>query len=65
MARREIEFVIDEGGNLTMELKGVKGTSCAAEMEALLAQLGHTPAEVTKTQEYYQNPNINIRLGGR
>ncbi len=61
MAKRDVEFIIDENGDLTMEIKGMKGTSCSVEMDKLLKQLGHAPAEVVKTAEYYQGPNIHLR----
>lgn len=65
MNKREVEFIIDENGDLTMEVKGVKGTSCSKEIEKMLKELGQAPATREKTSEYYQASQQNIRLGGK
>jgi len=54
--KKEIEIVIDPKGEVTFEVKGVKGGSCLEETKFLEAALGGDAAIVDqqKTSEYYE-----------
>ena len=55
MTREEIEVVIDEEGQATVHVKGVKGTTCThltAEMEKVLGKVGKRVA----TREMHEVP---------
>jgi hypothetical protein len=56
MRKQDIEIVINEKGEVTFEVKGVKGGSCVAETKFLEAALGGDAAIVDqqKTSEYYE-----------
>ena len=54
--KKEIEIVINAKGEVTFQVKGVKGGSCLAETEFLTAALGGDAAVVDqqKTAEFYE-----------
>ena len=54
--KKEIEIVIDAKGEVTFEMKGVKGDSCLGETKFLEQALGGDAAvvEQQKTSEYYE-----------
>lgn len=54
--KKAIEIVINGKGEVTYEMKGVKGGSCLAETEFLQTALGGDSAIVDqqKTSEYYE-----------
>ena len=54
--KKEIEIVINAKGEVTYEMKGVKGGSCFAETAFLQEALGGDAAivEEQKTSEYYE-----------
>jgi hypothetical protein len=56
MRKQDIEIVINAKGEVTYEIKGVKGTSCFAETAFLDKALGGEAAvlEQGKTGEYYE-----------
>lgn len=56
MRKQDIEIVINPKGEVTFEVKGVKGGSCLAETKFLEAALGGEAAVVDqqKTSEYYE-----------
>ncbi len=56
MRKQDIEIVINAKGEVTFEVKGVKGGSCVAETKFLEAALGGEAAVVDqqKTSEYYE-----------
>lgn len=56
MRKQDIEIVINEKGEVTFEVKGVKGGSCLDETRFLEAALGGEAAIVDqqKTSEYYE-----------
>jgi hypothetical protein len=56
MRKQDIEIVINSKGEVTFEVKGVKGGSCLAETQFLQEALGGTGAvvEQQKTNEYYE-----------
>jgi hypothetical protein len=55
-AKKEITIVINAKGEVTYEMKGVKGGSCLAETEFLQQALGGESAIVDqqKTSEFYE-----------
>ena len=55
-SKREIEIVIDAKGEVTFQVKGVKGGSCLDETKFLEQALGGDDAIVDreKTSEYYE-----------
>ena len=56
MRKQDIEIVIDAKGQVTFEVKGVKGGSCVAETAFLEAALGGDKAVVAqeRTAEFYE-----------
>jgi hypothetical protein len=54
--KKEIEIVINGKGEVTFEMKGVKGGSCLDETKFLQNALGGDSAvvEQQKTSEYYE-----------
>jgi hypothetical protein len=65
--KKEIQIVINAKGEVTYEMKGVKGGSCLAETEFLQQALGGESAIVDqqKTGEFYeQNEGYVSQWGG-
>jgi len=56
MRKQDIEIVINAKGEVTFEVKGVKGTSCLAETKFLEDALGGDKAVVSqeRTAEFYE-----------
>ncbi len=56
MRKQDIEIVITPTGEVTFQVKGVKGASCLGETKFLEAALGGDAAVVDqqKTGEYYE-----------
>lgn len=56
MRKQDIEIVINEKGEVTFEVKGVKGGSCVDETKFLEAALGGDAAVIDqqRTSEYYE-----------
>lgn len=56
MRKQDIEIVINDKGEVTFTVKGVKGGSCLDETKFLEAALGGDAAVVTqeKTSEFYE-----------
>lgn len=56
MRKQDIEIVINAKGEVTFEVKGVKGGSCLAETKFLEEALGGDAAVVDqqKTSEFYE-----------
>ena len=56
MRKQDIEIVINAKGEVTFQVKGVKGGSCLDETKFLEAALGGEAAVVDqqKTSEYYE-----------
>ena len=71
MRKQDIEIVINEKGEVTFQVKGVKGSSCFDETKFLEQALGGDSAIVDqqKTGEYYEQSEgyvstVDLRLGG-
>ena len=56
MRKQDIEIVINEKGEVTFEVKGVKGGSCVDETKFLEDALGNTIESRELTDEYYEQP---------
>lgn len=54
MRKQDIEIVIKPNGEVTFQVKGVKGASCLDETRFLEAALGGEVVEQEKTGEYYE-----------
>jgi hypothetical protein len=56
MRKQDIEIVINAKGEVTFEMKGMKGPNCLAETSFLTEALGGDSAvvEQQKTAEFYQ-----------
>jgi len=52
--KQDIEIVIKPNGEVTFQVKGVKGASCLDETKFLEAALGGDVVEQEKTGEYYE-----------
>jgi len=57
MHKQDIEIVINSKGEVTFQVKGVKGGSCIAETKFLEQALGGAAAVVDqqKTSEFYES----------
>ena len=62
MQRKEIVFTINQKGEITSTIKGVKGGSCARISEAFKS-LGTVVGE-TRTDEYFETEDVNILVKG-
>lgn len=51
----EIEVTLRPDGTVELETRGLRGTTCLAETEALEKQLGRVVRR-EKTSEFYQQP---------
>lgn len=60
MARPTIIVEIDEDGNATIEVRGVKGRRCLALTKELEDALG-TMISQTKTRDYYEQERTAVR----
>jgi hypothetical protein len=56
MELQEIDVYIDENGEVRIEVRGVKGTSCLEVTKALEAALGGEVKAREKTAEMYESP---------
>jgi hypothetical protein len=54
MHKQDIEIVINAKGEVTFQVKGVKGGSCLAETKFLEQALGGDVVDQQKTSEYYE-----------
>ncbi|MCX5747537.1 MAG: DUF2997 domain-containing protein [Proteobacteria bacterium] len=52
--KKAIEIVINAKGEVTFEMKGVKGGSCLGETKFLEQALGGEVLEQEKTSEFYE-----------
>ena len=51
--KKEIEFSIDKDGNISFEVKGIKGPDCLEETKDIEEALGKV-TDREKTSEFYQ-----------
>jgi len=58
---KEIEIVIDNDGNMSIEALNYHGKGCAEDVDALMKQLGATDKKVTKKKEYYQKDKAKVQ----
>ena len=56
MHKQDIEIVINAKGEVTYQVKGVKGGSCLGETKFLEEALGNQIKERQLTSDFYQNP---------
>ena len=54
MHKQDIEIVINAKGEVTFEVKGVKGGNCLAETKFLEQALGGDVIDQQKTAEFYE-----------
>ena len=54
MHKQDIEIVINSKGEVTFQVKGVKGGSCIAETKFLEQALGGDVVDQQKTSEFYE-----------
>ncbi len=54
MRKQDIEIVINAKGEVTFQVKGVKGGSCIDETKFLEQALGGDVVDQQKTGEYYE-----------
>ena len=54
MRKQDIEITISPTGEVTFQVKGIKGGSCVAETQFLEAALGNAVVERERTSEYYE-----------
>lgn len=56
MRKQDIEITISASGEVSFQVKGVKGASCLDETKFLEEALGGGVIEREHTPEYYQQP---------
>ena len=62
MAKGEkMTIIIDEAGNVSVDIDGVVGKGCHAIQEAMSAALGKTTKVVTK-KEFYQTVTKTVKV---
>ena len=54
MHKQDIEIVINAKGEVTFEVKGVKGGNCLSETKFLEQALGNDVVDQQKTAEFYE-----------
>lgn len=54
MHKQDIEIVINAKGEVTFEVKGIKGGNCLAETKFLEQALGGVVVDQQKTSEFYE-----------
>ena len=54
MRKQDIEIIINAKGEVTFQVKGVKGGSCIAETKFLEQALGGDVVDQQKTAEFYE-----------
>jgi hypothetical protein len=54
MRKQDIEIVINPKGEVTFEVKGVKGGSCLSETKFLEEALGGEVIDQQRTSEFYE-----------
>ena len=54
MHKQDIEIVINAKGEVTFEVKGVKGVNCLAETKVLEQALGGDVVDQQRTAEFYE-----------
>ena len=54
MRKQDIEITISPTGEVTFQVKGIKGASCVAETAFLEEALGNAVVERERTTEYYE-----------
>jgi hypothetical protein len=54
MHKQDIEIVINAKGEVTFEVKGVKGGNCLSETKFLEQALGGEVVDQQKTSEFYE-----------
>lgn len=59
--KHEIEIEIDEMGNATIEIKGVKGQSCSDISKLFEKVLGKVKSRSCKT-EFYEQGQVNKQV---
>ena len=60
MRKQDIEIVITPKGEVTFQVKGVKGASCIDETKFLEAALGGEVIDQQKTGEYYEQSECYV-----
>jgi len=60
-AEKEIEIVIDDDGNMSIEALNFHGKGCADAVNDLMKQLGAKDKKVTKKKEYYQKDKCKVQ----
>ena len=54
MRKQDIEIVINAKGEVTFQVKGIKGGGCVAETKFLEQALGGVVLDQQKTSEFYE-----------
>lgn len=58
---KEIEIIIDEDGNMSIEALNYHGKGCAEDVNELMKQIGAKDKKVTKKKEYYQKEKTKVQ----
>lgn len=64
--RQEIEVEIDETGEITLHVQGVKGKGCEKILDELTREIGGERGETRHTREWYAaEAKTGQRAGGK
>ena len=58
---KEIEIIIDDDGNMSIEALNYHGKGCAEDINALMKQIGAKDKKSTKKKEYYQKDKSRVQ----
>lgn len=58
---KEIEIIIDDDGNVSIEALNYHGKGCAEDIAELMKQIGAKDKKVNKKKEYYQKDKSRVQ----
>lgn len=58
---KEIEIIIDDDGNVSIEALNYHGKGCAEDVAELMKQIGAKDKKVSKKKEYYQKEKSKVQ----
>jgi hypothetical protein len=67
MRKQDIQITISPTGEVSFQVKGIKGASCIDETRFLEEALGNTVVERERTSEYYEQSDregAGVYVGG-
>lgn len=62
MAKTELEIIIDENGEVHLDIKGIKGKGCVAIAELIAKLLGEMKSKKHKPEYYEADVHIDTKI---